>query len=59
MRLALVAMRLWWLMVSSKKVSSSWAWMAGARIIIIGSRGKTGVPSGMAQTSPVNLKRRR
>ena len=36
-----------------------WAWMAGARMTMMGSRGKTGVPSGMAQTSPVNLKCRR
>ena len=37
----------------------SWAWMAGARTVIRGSRGNTGVPSGTAQISPVNLKWRR
>ena len=48
MRLALVAMRLWWLMLSRRKVSSSWACMASARTVISGSRGNTGVPSGTA-----------
>jgi hypothetical protein len=56
MRLALVAIRLWWLMVSSVNVSMSWASMAGARTVTTGSRGKMGVPSGMAQMSPVNRK---
>ena len=39
-RLALVAIRLWWLMVSRVKVSISWAWMAGARTVTTGSRGR-------------------
>ena len=58
-RLALVAIRLWWLMVSRVKVSISWAWMAGARTVTTGSRGKIGVPSGTAQMSPVKRKSRR
>ena len=33
--------------------------MAGARTVITGSFGNTGVPSGTAQMSPVNLKSRR
>ena len=33
--------------------------MAGARTVMIGSRGKMGVPSGTAQTSPVKWKLRR
>ena len=48
MRLALVAMRLWWLMVSRVKVSISCASMAGARTTTRGSLGNTGVPSGTA-----------
>ena len=47
-RLALVAMRLWWLMASSRNVSISCAWMAGARTVSSGSLGNTGVPSGTA-----------
>ena len=59
MRLAFVAIRLWWLMVSRIIVSTNCAWMTGPRTVTIGSEGKIGVPSGMAQTSQTNLKWRR
>ena len=53
---ALVAIRDWWLMVSSRRVSIICACAAGALTVTIGSPGKIGVPSGTAYTSPVNLK---
>ena len=56
MRLALVAIRLWWLTHSSTMVSTNWAWMAGPRTVTMGSPGKMGVPSGMAHTSQENCK---
>jgi len=37
----------------------SWAWLAGARTVTRGSPGKTGVPSGTAQMSPVKRNWRR
>ena len=55
-RFAFVAMRLWWLSVRSKNVSTSCASIAGARTVRIGSFGKIGVPSGTAQISPVKRK---
>ena len=56
MRLALVAIILWWLMHKSTIVSMNCACITGPLTVTIGSCGKIGVPSGTAQTSQVKVK---
>ena len=56
MRLALVAMSVWWLMVRRIMVSTNCACTMGPATVTIGSPGKMGVPSGTAHTSHSNLK---
>ena len=59
MRLDLVATRHWWLKVTSSSVSSSWHSMEGPSTVTMGSWGKMGVPSGMAQMLQCRVKLRR
>ena len=56
MRFALVAIRHWWLKVTSSSVSSSWHSMAGPSTVTMGSCGKMGMPSSMAQILQCSLK---
>jgi len=56
---AFVAIMVCRLMVLRRKVSTSCASIMGAVTRMRGSHGKAMVPSGAAQTSPVNLKSRR
>ena len=58
-RTALDAIDVWNPTMASTAVSTSWASASGAVIERIGSLAKTGVPSSIAQTSPVNLNRAR
>jgi hypothetical protein len=59
MRCALLAIDVWKLTIARTAVSSSCASASGAVTRTIGSFGKNGVPSRIAQTSPVNRKSRR
>ena len=55
----LEAISVWWLMMFSSAVSTNCASRMGARTVMIGSSGKTTVPSGTAYRSPVKRKVRR
>src|ERR1051325_7789002 len=52
---ALDAIRLWKLIIESMYVSTIYASIIGASILMIGSLGNRTVPSGTAHTVPVNL----
>ena len=55
----LEAMSVWWLTMLSSAVSTNCASKMGARTVMMGSSGKTTVPSGTAYRSPVKRKVRR